>query len=353
MSRHTVYLMKKILIVQNKILHYRKALYNELSIYYNITVLHSGYKSLTKEDKYKEVITNKTNFFSFEIQHRLFSEVRKDYDVVIVMFDLHWLKNFLIPYIINKNTDFIWWGQWLNDNSIANYLKVYFSNKNIKSILYTESAKKQLIRKGVKENKLFVANNTFNIDNRYKCFQELEKKTILFVGSLDKRKELVVLLKAFSKIIEVIPKSINLIIIGDGEEKENLIKLIDKLSLKKRILMKGEITSNIDLIEYYKKALVHVSYGQAGLSVLQSFGFGVPFITKINAISGGEKTNIINGYNGYLCEENEESLVHLLQTLSNNQNLARKLGENAYEYYTEKCTIRNMANGFINAIESN
>lgn len=345
--------MKKILIIQNKILHYRKALYNELSIYYEITVLHSGDKSLTKEDSYKEVISNKTNFLSFEIQHGLFSEVRKDYNVVIAMFDLHWFKNFLIPSKISENTDFIWWGQWLTDKTIADSIKVYFSNKNNKSILYTESAKKQLIRKGVKEKKLFVANNTFDVGNRYKCYQELDKKTILFVGSLDKRKELVVLLKAFSKIIEVIPKAINLIIIGDGEEKEKLIKLIEKLNLKERVLMKGKITCNIHLVEYYKKALVHVSYGQAGLSVLQSFGFGVPFITKINAISGGEKTNIIHGHNGYLCEDNEESLVHLLQTLSNNLNLARKLGKNAYEYYTKNCTIRNMANGFINAIESN
>lgn len=345
--------MKKILIIQNKILHYRKALYNELSNYYNITVLHSGDKSLVKEDRYKEVISSKTKFLTFEIQHSLFSEVRKDYDVVIAMFDLHWLKNFLIPSIVKKNTEFIWWGQWLTDKNIADYLKVYFSNKNVKSILYTESEKKRLIHEGVKEENLFVANNTFDVGERYKCFQELDKNTILFVGSLDKRKELDVLLKAFSEIIEIIPKSINLVIIGDGEEKENLIKLIGKLSLKKRVSMKGKITSNQDLIEYYKKALVNVSFGQAGLSVLQSFGYGVPFITKTNAISGGEKTNIIQGYNGYFCEDNVESLVHLLQILSNDESLARTLGENAYEYYSEKCTVGNMANGFIKAIESN
>lgn len=345
--------MKKILIIQNKILHYRKALYNELSNYYNITVLHSGDKSLVKEDRYKEVISSKTKFLTFEIQHSLFSEVRKDYDVVIAMFDLHWLKNFLIPSIVKKNTEFIWWGQWLTDKNIADYLKVYFSNKNVKSILYTESEKKRLIDEGVKEEKLFVANNTFDVGERYKCFQEIDKNTILFVGSLDKRKELDVLLKAFSEIIEIIPKSINLVIIGDGEEKENLIKLIGKLCLKKRVSMKGKITSNLDLIEYYKKALVNVSFGQAGLSVLQSFGYGVPFITKTNAISGGEKTNIIHGYNGYFCEDNVESLVHLLQILSIDEGLARTLGKNAYEYYTEKCTITNMANGFIKAIESN
>lgn len=343
--------MKKILIIQNKILHYRKALYNELSNTYNITVLHSGDKSLTKEDRYKEVISGKTKFLSFEIQHRLFSEARKDYDVVIAMFDLHWLKSFLIPTILDKNTEFIWWGQWLTEKKIADYLKIYFSNKNKKNIIYTESEKKRLIRNGVKEENLFVANNTFDVGERCKCFQELDKNTILFVGSLDKRKQLDVLLKAFSEIIEVIPKSINLVIIGDGEEKENLIELIGNLDLKKRVSMKGKITSNVDLIEYYKKALVNVSFGQAGLSVLQSFGYGVPFITKINAISGGEKTNIINGYNGFLCDDSIESLKDKIMLLALDLVLAKEMGENSYKYYSDKCTIKNMAQGFISAIE--
>lgn len=345
--------MKKILIIQNKILHYRKALYNELSDYYEITVLHSGDISLNKKDRYKEVITKKIKFLFFDIQNSLFSEVRKDYDVVIAMFDLHWIKNFIIPYIINRNTDFIWWGQWLTHKKFSNYLKIYFSNKNFKSILYTEYEKKRLVKAGVKGEKLFVANNTCDVVDRHECYKELNKNIILFVGSLDRRKELDVLINAFSKNCAVIPNSINLVIIGDGKEKDNLIKLIEKLSLEKRVFLKGKIISSIELVEYYKKALVNVSYGQAGLSVLQSFGYGVPFITKINAISGGEKTNIINGYNGYLCEDNEDSLGSLLRMLSNDQNLARKLGMNAYKYYTEKCTIRAMAKGFINAIESN
>ena len=39
--------------------------------------------------------------------------------------------------------------------------------------------------------------------------------------------------------------------------------------------------------------------------------------------------------------------------LCNNKSLAKKLGMNAYNYYTEKCTIKKMTNGFIDAIEFN
>ncbi len=49
--------MKKVLILQNKILHYRKPFYNKLAEKHNVTVLHSGKKSRGIEDKYEEIIT--------------------------------------------------------------------------------------------------------------------------------------------------------------------------------------------------------------------------------------------------------------------------------------------------------
>lgn len=343
--------MKKVLIIQNKILHYRKALYNELSTKYNVTVLHSGEKSLTKEDNYKEIISNKTKILYFEIQHDVLSEVRNNYDVVVAMLDLHWLNCLLIPYFIKNKTNLIWWGQWLTGNIIADKFRIYFSKGKRNSILYTESAKKEFINKGVSEKKLFVANNTIDVEIRYKCFNELNKSNILFIGSLNKRKQLDVLLMAFKEIIHDIPKSINLIIVGNGEEKDKLNTLIGELELNDRVFMKGKITSNKLLLDFYKKAIVNVSFGQAGLSVLQSFGYGVPFITKVNAISGGEKTNIIDGYNGYFCEDTVESLKSKLLLIIGNKELAKELGKNAYDYYSEKCTIKNMAKGFIDAIE--
>lgn len=66
-----------------------------------------------------------------------------------------------------------------------------------------------------------------------------------------------------------------------------------------------------------------------------------------------KKTNIINDYNGFLCEDTIASLKDKITLLALNKTLAKEMGKNAYEYYTEKCTIGNMANGFINAIESN
>lgn len=342
-----------ILILQNKILHYRLPLYNELSKYYNVSVLHSGDTCGNENIKFKEILVKNYMLGPFNFQKGVVKKaLSKEFDFVIIMFDFHYPLNILIMILKAKNTNYILWGQWLTGNLITDKLRVYFSNKKQKSILYTESAKKEFIDRGVLKANLFVANNTIDVGERYKCFKELDKNTILFIGSLNKRKQLDVLLNAFFEIIDDIPKSINLVIIGDGEEKEKLIKLIENLNLKNRVFMKGKITNNKNLIGFYKKALVNVSYGQAGLSVLQSFGYGVPFITKINAVSGGEKTNIINGYNGYLCDDTLEALKEKLLILILNKKLARQMGENAYVYYSKKSTINNMVEGFVNTIES-
>ncbi|MFA7272771.1 MAG: glycosyltransferase family 4 protein [Crocinitomicaceae bacterium] len=343
--------MKKILIIQNKILHYRKALYNELSKDYLITVIHSGEISVDETDNYHEIITKKRKVLFFYFQYQVLSEIKKDYDVIITMFDLHWFNNFLAFYLRPSQTKFIWWGQWLTKNKIANGLKIYFSNKNVKSIIYSEAEKNNLIERGVKPQNLIVANNTFDVGERYECFTEKNKNSILFVGSLDSRKELSVLIKAFHESLDRLPPSIILIIIGTGYEKQNLIDLVDSFKIQSRVIFKGKITSNKDLIEFYRKAFVSVSFGQAGLSVLQSLGYGVPFITKKNAISGGEITNIINNYNGFLCDDSIESLKEKILLIINTKKLASDMGENAFRYYTENCTIENMAQGFINAIE--
>ncbi len=344
--------MKSVLILQNKILHYRKGLYNELSKNYNITVIHSGNKSVLDTDTYNEIIVKQYNIFGFIIQNKILKEVLKsEYYKIIVMADLHFINN-ILAYFIVSNKRFIWWGPWLTNKIIIDHLKLFFSRKST-TIFYSQDELNRFKSKEIDGKKLFLANNTFDVGKRYKCYKHVIKDSILFVGSFNKRKQLDVLIMAFHNSLNRIPNHINLVLIGDGQELNLIKNLVNNLKITHRVLFKGALNDNKELIKFYKRSIVSVSYGQAGLSVLQSMGFGVPFITKINAISGGEKTNIIQGYNGYLCEDNIGSLVDLLQTLSNDESLSRQLGENAYMYYTEKCTIKNMANGFINAIESN
>jgi glycosyltransferase involved in cell wall biosynthesis len=346
--------VRELLIIQNKIPHYRKAFYNQLSEEYNVTIIHSGKLSKNNSDQYNEILAKCLNIGPFYFQSRVLKEIKnKKYYAVIVMADLRWIFNVLSIYIINKKIKLIFWGQWLTEKWIIDTVKIHFTKKNKVNILYSENIKKQFIKVGVPSGNLFVANNTIDVGRRPKCFNYRDKFRILFVGSLVARKELGVLITAFSNIIECIPDNIILTIVGDGPEMSNLKNFSKELGLRGRLIFSGELNKPRQLHNFYKEAIVSVSYGQAGLSVLQSFGFGVAFITKRNAISGGEIHNIIDGHNGFKIRGGDHNLQECLKTIVLNLNYARHLGKNAYLYYSKHCTISNMVNSFRLAINSN
>lgn len=344
--------MKKILIQYNYILHYRKAFFNELSKYYDVTVLHSGDITVTPNDKYKEIIVPVKKIGPFYLQYGVINEVRSnEYDIIIALFDVRWINTVSSIYF-NKKSKFIWWGAWITKSKIANFIRLYFTNKSDANVFYTNEAKQDFINYGISKDDLYVANNTFDVGIRIKSYENEIKNSILFVGSLDKRKQNDITLKAFKNILNKIPNEIKMLIIGDGIEREYLENLSIELKIEKRVLFKGKITNSEELKEYYKEAIVSVSFGQAGLSVLQSLGFGVPFLTKENAISGGEKSNIKHNINSVFCKDNQKSLEQELINLCNNLHFSKELGKNAYNYYSKYCTIENMVQGFRDSIEN-
>ena len=125
---------------------------------------------------------------------------------------------------------------------------------------------------------------------------------------------------------------------------------INENNLNQNVFMLGEINDPVLKKEYFAKSIVNISPNQAGLSVLESFSFGVPFVTKENAISGGEHLNIKHGYNGLLLK-NEEELLEKMNNINDNIGQIRKMGENAYNYYVNNRNFNSMVEAFVNAIE--
>ena len=341
---------KKVLIIQEHIPHYRKSLFNLLAIDYDLTIMHSSKVDFDEGCLYHKIFLEYIKIGPFKIQKQFFTHVFYGYDVIIAMSDFHWLLNILGVFFHPPKTKYIFWGFWFTDKYFIDKSKVFFANRADANIFYCEKDRQSFLIKRVDSKKLFLANNTVEVSKRINASLHFEKKRILFVGTLDKRKELNILIKAFKLIEPIIDKVIILTIIGDGICKNELMHLSQELNLTKRVEFKGQINNTDKLSLFYLDSFASVSYGQAGLSVLQSLAFGVPFITKVNAISGGEKTNIINNFNGFLCDGSVEDLSNKILALCQNVDLAKAMGRNAYNYYSENCTIENMAKGFKEAI---
>ena len=342
-----------ILILYNCITHYRIPVFNELGKEYKVTIIHSGKKIKNKNDLFKEVIVPSYQLGPFIFQPNLLTENLNHYDVIIGLADIRWFNILLTMFLKKKSQKFIYWGAWLTSNNIANYIRLFLINHLIDcQILYCKKTRDQFLINGAKKEKLFVANNTIDVGSGYRSYESKIKNKIIFVGSLDPRKQLNQVINAFKNVIEYIPNGIDFVIIGEGFCKENLESQVKELGLTHRIFFKNNINDFENLKRYYKESIFAISYGQAGLSVLQAFGFGVPFITKKESISGGEKYNIKNGENGFLIENSKEDLQKKISSLCNDINYAKLLGEKAYNYYQKYCTIHNMAQGIKDAIQN-
>lgn len=343
--------MKKILIIQNIIPLYRKPLYNLLSEHYHVTVLHSGNATVTDSDLYEEVIKPYYKLTKFYFQKGVLEAIwSNNYEVIITMFDLGWFMN-LFGVFVKRKSRYLFWGHRYSKNSIGNIVRNFFMKRCDGIILYSDCEKNRMILNGIDKSKIFIAHNTMLIGNSQNGSLNLVKNKILFVGRAQKRKKVDLLLKAFATIKDNIPSSITIDIVGDGGENLYLSELAASLNIENRVLFHGAITDEALLKPIFMESIAYVSPGAVGLSVLQSFSYGVPVITGRNNYHGPEFSNIYHDVNGFIYESIDD-LEKVLTELCNNKNKAKKLGNNAYKYYTEKREMNVMLEGFQKAISN-
>jgi glycosyltransferase involved in cell wall biosynthesis len=79
-------------------------------------------------------------------------------------------------------------------------------------------------------------------------------------------------------------------------------------------------------------------------------GYGVPFVTMYDSITGGERLNIQHGINGVLLKDLSEMKEIILDITENPQKFVQ-MGSAARKYYLENRKPEDMANGILSAIE--
>lgn len=341
--------MKKVLFIQNQIPPYRKPLYNELSKFYDVTVIHSGSSTVNTSDLYKEIITKAHKISRFYYQKGVIRRFRsKEYEVIISMFDLGWVMNNL-GIFLTRGAKFLLWGHRYSKNKVSNRLRDFLMRKSDGVILYGEEDVQKMIERGISKEKVYIAYNTMFINNFENGSSFHDKHRILFVGRAQKRKKVDLLIQAFAKVLDHIPSNITLDIIGDGEQNLLLKQLVKDLKIDRFVNFHGSITDEVSIKPFFLESIAYVSPGPVGLSVLQSFSYGIPVITYRHCYHGPEFHNIVHEWNGYIYE-NQGELESILVEYCNNIEKTRYLGNNAFVHYSEKRTANVMIQGFRKAI---
>ena len=167
------------------------------------------------------------------------------------------------------------------------------TNSTMMSELITKSFK-------IKKNKISVL--PYLLEKSKNNWEPLDKRefSICIVGRLSLSKGHKNLLYAFNECLKTNPK-LNLLIVGNGPEKNTLQKLTESLKQKNRVAFLGNIP-NKDIGAIFSKCFASISASKSeafGIVNIESLREGTPVICTNTE---GAKDIIVNGKNGFIVD---------------------------------------------------
>ena len=173
------------------------------------------------------------------------AKLAKNYDTLILTpatnSITHWLILALFKLFPQKRIYYWTHGLYGNESRRQLFLKNLMFKHATGLFLYGNYAKELMIKQGYNPDKLHVVYNSLNYDDHLRLRNEIKSSniycqhfgnnnpTIIVIGRLNKRKRIEMLVEALRFLQGRI--SINVVIIGDGNEKSSLLHLISKYGL--------------------------------------------------------------------------------------------------------------------------
>ncbi|MFC1896151.1 glycosyltransferase family 4 protein [Thermodesulfobacteriota bacterium] len=235
------------------------------------------------------------------------------------------------------------------------------------NILYSQSGRDKALEMGLPPEKLFIAYNA--LDTRQsKAIRDgiltedlelfgkennlVEKKIVLFSGRLQQRKKPEILVQAMQKIIYHVPNAVA-IIVGDGEMREELERLIKDLKLGNCVRLIGAVYDEEIMARYLLWSSVAVMPAHAGLAIQHAFDYGVPIVVGDNMEEHPPEIELVkNGETGIFCKDGDvdEFSEAILRLLTNGKGHQR-MSINCRKLIEEKYNVENMAKGIMDALK--
>jgi len=284
----------------------------------------------------------------------LFHLLKWNPDIIITEPSTYFPNNF-IAFLYAKifNKKFVWWEAGLIDGkssfrkTIEPFIRLMIKKSN-SYICYSSLAKNWLIDEyGIKTPNIFTAQNT--IYNDYTKNEKIEKRIkeelkigsgdiiISYIGSLEKRKKLEILLDIANEIYE---KVIHILIIGDGKDSEYYKNYTKKISNNKIHFIGRKEKEEAN--HYLAISNFTVLPAEGGLAINHSLSVGTPVICGKN--DGTEKDLIVNGFNGFIIDD--FSTKNIIEMLT----YCKYIKGNIKKHFDENYSINKMVFNIISAI---
>jgi glycosyltransferase involved in cell wall biosynthesis len=216
-------------------------------------------------------------------------------------------------------------------------------------IAYSRRGAAEYERMGISSDKLFVASNaavpppSYPLTERSASIDDCP--TVIFVGRLQARKRIDLLLEACAELPqEIQPK---LLIVGDGPAREYFESLAR--SVYPRAVFIGEKRGE-DLKPLFEESDLFVLPGTGGLAVQQAMSYGLPVIV---AEGDGTQDDLVRPENGIQVPPGDKPALRdaMLYALSDPTRL-RRMGEASFDIVKNHVNLYEMVNEFIRALNT-
>ena len=278
--------------------------------------------------------------------------LKSDYTDIITSADTYCLSFWPLLFRAKSNNKNIWlWihGAFGDEGWFKKWMIKTRINKSKGAFLYGNYAKKILIGWGINEKKLHVIYNSLAYDEQILIREHLntsgiynqhfgnENPNIVFIGRLTKIKKLDQILNAV-KLLKDKGKSFNVTFIGDGVQKDALIKLSEQLELSSQVWFYGACYDEKQISDFIYNADMCVSPGNVGLTAMHAMTFGTPVITHNNFCKQMPEFEAIeDGKNGAFFDENNvASLAKTIATWVDTHDDRNEIRQYCYRVIDEK-----------------
>jgi glycosyltransferase involved in cell wall biosynthesis len=214
-------------------------------------------------------------------------------------------------------------------------------------LTYSQRGATEYQELGYPAERIFVAPNAVaprpqhTIHERPPVFNK--RATILFVGRLQRRKRLDLLLLACASLTpELQPR---LLIVGDGPERSELERLANEVypTAKFAGARHGE-----DLVPFFTEADLFVLPGTGGLAVQEAMSHALPVIV---AQGDGTQDDLVRPINGWQIPPDDLSaLSKTLQLALSDVTRLRKMGMESYRIVSQEINLERMVDIFVEVL---
>ena len=252
-----------------------------------------------------------------------------DYDII---HNHQTLMNYHLLFV-NKPIIFHYHGASSKIQKINLKISSIVCNKKISKIISISEAAKNEIQKYFPNLSNTVIYNGVNT-NFYKNSKETNFKKgnpqLFFVGNLFEYKNIQFLINIFPKIIQNYP-NIHFQIVGDGEFKDHLVKLVNELKLERKIEFIGRINDE-ELRKYYSSSDIYVTASKwefFNLPLLESMSSKKPILVSELPV---HREIIMKSKAGEIFQLDSNSFLEKIKIIVNNY---EQFSNNAKEFALE------------------